>query len=205
MPVGPEANFYTTIFTFNFMLSFSELKKGSSIIINNEPWEITKADFLFKGRGHSTLKVKLKNLITGNIISKTIHPSSSFEEPEISKFEAKFLYFHRGKYYFCEKENPSKRFDLTEEQVGKVSQFLKENQIVQGLVFNGKIINISLPIKIRLKVAESPPGVKGDRSQSGTKHITLETGAKMTVPLFIKENDIIEINTETGEYTRRSE
>ena len=69
----------------------------------------------------------------------------------------------------------------------------------------GKIVNVSLPIKVNLKVIESPPGLKGDRSQMGNKQITLETGAKINAPLFIKEGDIIEINTETAEYVRRIE
>lgn len=187
------------------MLSYNELKTKVKIILNNEPYEIIKADFLFKGRGHSILQVQIKNLITGNVISKTIRPSDTFEEAEISKFEAKFLYFNRNKYYFSEKENPSKRFELTKEQIGRIGQFLKENQIIQGLIFNNKIINISLPIKIQLKVIESPPGLKGNRSQPGTKQIVLETKTKITVPLFIKEGNVIEINTETGEYVKRIE
>jgi len=185
------------------MLSFDGLKKGVKIIINNQPYEIIEAKFLFKGRGSSVLQAKIKNLLTGNIINYTFHPSDTFEEAEISKTEIKFLYFHRDRYFFTEKENPSKRFDLNAEQIGPQAQFLKPNQIVEGIVFAGKIINISLPIKIQLKVTEAPPGVKGDRSQSGTKQIVLETGAKINAPLFIKEGDIIEVNTETGEYVKR--
>jgi len=185
------------------MLSFDGLKKGVKIIINNQPYEIIEANFLFKGRGSSVLQAKIKNLLTGNILNYTFHPSDTFEEAEISKIKVKFLYFHRDRYFFAEKENPSKRFDLNSEQIGPQAQFLKPNQTVEGIQFEGKIINISLPIKIQLKVTEAPPGVKGDRSQSGTKQIVLETGAKINAPLFIKEGDIIEINTETGEYVKR--
>ncbi len=77
--------------------------------------------------------------------------------------------------------------------------------MMEALVFKDEIINISLPIKITLKVVEAPPSVKGERAQSGTKTVTLETGAKINVPLFVKTGDIIEINTETGEYARRVE
>jgi len=187
------------------MLSFSELKKGIDIIYNNEPYEIIEASLMFKGRGHSTLQVKLKNLIIGNIIPQTFHPSDSFKETNISKIKVKFLYNHRGEYVFCEEKNPGARFELTEEQIGPQSKFLKQNEIVEGLVFEGKIVNISLPIKMIFKVVESPPGVKGDRAQAGTKVVTLETGAKINAPLFIETDDIIEINTETGEYVRRVE
>ena len=186
-------------------LPYSELKKGVKIILDNQPYEIIEASFLFKGRGHSVLQAKLKNLITGNLISKTFHPSDTFEEAEISKIEAEFLYQGRDKFFFSEKENPANRFDLTAEQIGQASQFLKSNQIVEGIIFKNKVINISLAIKINLKVTEAPPGVKGSRAEPGTKIVTLETGAKINVPLFIGEGDIIEVNTQTGEYVRRVE
>lgn len=184
-------------------MNFNELDKGINIIIDNQPYEILEASRLFKGRGHSVLQVKLKNLLTGNTISKTFHPSDNFEEAELQKFKAKFLYSHRGKFFFSEKDNPSKRFNLDDEQIGKASNFLKPNQIVEALIFKEKIISISLPIKISLKVMEAPPGVQGDRSQPGNKTVVLETNAKINTPLFIKEGDIIEINTETSEYVRR--
>jgi len=186
-------------------ISYSELQRGVKIIINHQPFEIKEASLMFKGRGHSTLQTKLKNLITGEIIQKTFHPSSSFEEAELSKIKAKFIYSNRGKFVFCEEKNPSKRFELEEDKLGTATKFLKPNQIVEGIVFNGKIINISLPIKLQLKVKQSPPGIRGDRAQGGTKLVTLETGAEINTPLFIKEGDIIEVNTETSEYVRRVE
>jgi len=187
------------------MLNFPELKTGVKIIFDNEPHEIIEHSLMFKGRGHSTLAVKLKNLINGNIISQTFHPSDSFEETEIGKIKVKFSYQHREKYFFCEEENPAERFELPKEVMGQSSQFLKPGQTVEGMQFLGKIINISLPIKVQLKVVEAPPGVKGERAQAGTKQVTMETGAMVNVPLFIEAGDIIEINTETGEYVRRVE
>lgn len=187
------------------MLSFSEIKKGSRIIYNNEPYEVLDTSLMFKGRGHSTLSVKLKNLISGSIISTTFHPSDSFEEAEIEKIKAKFLYAHRNKFVFCKEGDPASRFELTKESIGFTTQFLKPNQSVEAIQFKGKIINIILPIKVQLKVIEAPPGVKGERAQAGTKPVTLETGAIINVPLFIETGDIIEVNTETGEYIKRVE
>jgi len=186
-------------------IPYSELKKGKQIIINNEPYEIIEASSMFKARGHSVLQVKLKNLITGNIISRTFHPSDIFEEAELFKIKAKFLYSHRENYFFAEKDNPSKRFSLTKEQISSSVKFLKPNQEVETIIFNEEIINISLPIKIQLKVKQAPPGIKGSRAQAGNKIVVLETGAEINVPLFIEEGDIIEINIEKGEYVRRIE
>ena len=185
------------------MISYSELEKGIRIILDTQPYEIIEAARSFKARGHSVLQTKLKNLKTGNLISKTFHPSDSFEEAEISKKQAKFIYTHKDKYVFSEKDNSSQRFELTKEQIGEKSKFLSPNQIVELIIFKDEIINLSLPIKINLKVIEAPPGEKGSRAEAGTKTVVLESGAKINVPLFIEQGDIIEINTETGEYIKR--
>ena len=94
---------------------------------------------------------------------------------------------------------------LTQEQIGESSQFLKPNETVGGLFFDEKIINILMPIKVKLKVIEAPPGIRMGRAEAGTKQATLETGAKINVPLFIEQGDVIEINTEKSEYVRRLE
>ncbi len=185
------------------MINFNELKTGIIITIQSQPYEIIEASLLFKGRGHSILQAKLKNLITGNSISKTFHPSDSFEEAEIEKIKAKFLYSNKDQFWFCEENNSKNRFFISKEVIGESSRFLKQDTVVDGIVFNEKIINILLPIKVKLKVIESPPGIKGDRAQGGTKTIILETGANLNTPLFIEQGDIIEVNTEKGEYTRR--
>ncbi len=187
------------------MLGYSELKKGIKIILDNQPYEIIEASLMFKGRGSSVIRTKAKNLITGNIIAKTFHPSDTLEEAELTRIQIKFLYSHRNRFVFCEKNNLTKRFELTQEQVDQQAKFLKSNQLVEGIIFQEKIVNISLPIKVALKVVEAPPGIKGNRAEAGTKIITLETNAKINTPLFIKEGDIIEINTETGEYVKRVE
>jgi elongation factor P len=186
-------------------ISYSEIKKGVQIILNNQPYEVIEAASMFKGRGHSVLQAKLKNLIDGSIVQKTIHPSDDFLEAEISKIKAKFIYSHRNNFFFSEADNPQKRFDLNEKQIGPAAKFLKPNQIVEGIIFKGDIVNVSLPIKIQLKVKEAPPGVKGDRAQGGNKIVVLETGAEIAVPLFVQEGDIVEINTEKKEYVRRIE
>ncbi len=185
------------------MLSYSELEKGKMIIMNDQPYEIVEAQSVFKGRGHSYLQTKLKNLATGAVIAKTIQPRDEFDEADIEKKEAKYIYNNKGKFVFSEVNNPSNRFELTTEQIGPASKFLKPNEIVETIVFDDKIINVSLPIKVQLKVIEVTPGVKGDRAASGNKAITLENGTIMNAPLFINEGDIIEINTEREEYVRR--
>jgi elongation factor P len=185
------------------MLSYFDLRKGVKFILEGQPYEVLDFQQIGKAQDVVVAKTKIRNLITGKVLEKNFHQDDTFEEAEIEKIELKFLYSHRGNFFFCEAHNPKNRFSFTKEQIGEGAKFFKPNQTLTGLKFEEKVINVALPIKIQLKVIEAPPGLKGDRAQGGTKTVTLETGAKINVPLFIKEGDIIEVNTETGEYVRR--
>jgi elongation factor P len=187
------------------MLTYFDLRKGIRFILEGQPYEVLDFKQIGKAQDVVVARVKIKNLINGKIIERNFHQDDTFEEAEIEKIKVKFIFQKRGKYNFCELENPSKRFELEEERIGESAKFLKPGMILDGLKFEGKVINVVLPIKVQLKVIEAPPGVKGERAQAGTKQITLETGAKINVPLFIEAGDIIEVNTETGEYVRRVE
>ncbi len=187
------------------MLSHTDLRKGVIIIVDNLPYQIIEATPQRCAQRRLIVQTKLKSLINGSLFEKNVQQGDTFEEAEIVKIEAKFLYSHGGKFFFCETANPAKRFELTEEQIGKSAKYLKSNTILDAFYFQDKIINVALPIKAQLKVTEAPPGVRGERSQAGTKQVTLETGTIINVPLFIETDDIIEVNTETEEYVRRVE
>lgn len=185
------------------MLDYNQLKPGIIFIFEGAPYEILESEFLRMQQRKPVVRAKIKNLISGKIFERTFHQNESFEEAEIEKRKVKYLYNHRGKFFFCEENNPAVRFDLNQEQIGEISKYLKQNTLVDIAVFNGKIINISLPIKMDFEVVESPPGIKGDTAQGGTKAVIIETGAKINAPLFIEAGDIIRINTQAGEYVER--
>ena len=198
------------------MLNISQVEKGMVLNIESQLQIVAEINFVSPGKGPAFYKIKLKNLMSGNVVERTFKSGEQFEEAEIEKISVKFLYTHRGKYFFkSEKSDESKDsslpfagarvFDLPKELIGKVADFMKQNQVVEGVVYKGNVLSISLPIKVFLKVTEAPPGTKGDRAQSGTKTIKLETGAEIQVPLFVEEGDLLEVNTETGEYVRRVE
>ena len=189
----------------NNVLSYFDLRKGTRFILGGQPYEVLEFQQMYKAQDMVVAKTKLRDLITGRVREKNFHQGDTFEEAELEKIEIKFLYSHRGKFCFSEIQNSAKRFELEEEQIGELAKFLKLNQILTGIKFQDKFINIVLPIKIQLKVTEAPPGIKGDRAQGGTKTVTLETGANINVPLLVEQGDIIEVNTETGEYVRRVE
>ena len=186
------------------MLSHNDLRKGTQFIMEGQPYEVLEFFPVKMQQRRAVIQTKIKNLINGTTIEKNFHQGDVFEEADLTKIEIKFLYKHRDKSVFCEKNNPGKRFELSEELIGESAKYLKPNEVLDGLVFDEKIINISLPIKVQLKVVEAPPGFAGGRAQSGTKVVKLETGAEVNAPLFIKEGDIIEINTQTSEYVKRA-
>lgn len=186
-------------------LSMNELKNGTVIKINNDPYMILTINHLHVGRGSSSTQARLKNLRTGQVLERNYKPADEFEEAEVEKMKAMFLYESRGQYWFNESGNPKNRFSMTAEEIGEQAQFLKPNLDIVALQFDGKLMGIELPIKVDYKVVEAPPAVKGNTAQGGTKTITLEGGAKISAPLFVNEGDIVRINTQLGEYTERVE
>ena len=187
------------------MISTSEFQKGIFIIFESQPWMIVDFEFVAPGKGAAFYRAKLKSLINNNTTERTFKSGERFEEIEIVKTKAKFLYAHRDKFFFAREADPSMRFEAEKETIGDEAIFLKANQIVDVIEYDGKIVSIALPIKVFLKVAEAPSGFKGDTAQGGTKVVILETGAEINVPLFIDQDEVIEINTQTGEYVRRAE
>lgn len=199
------------------MINYNDLKPGTVFILDGQPYQVLEFNFLRMQQRKPVVQTKIKNLITGKIISRNFQPSETFEEAEIKFRTVKFLYGHldrkssisngtsRNKFVFCETNDPSKRFELEEEQIGDLNKFLKPNSEVSVMEFEDKIININLPIKMELKVIESPPSIRGNTAQGGVKAVRIETGAIINVPLFIEQGDIIRINTQTGEYTERVE
>lgn len=185
------------------MLSHTDLKKGVQFIYQGQPWQVLEAALSKMAQRRPVIQSKIKNLIDGRVQQVNFQQGDTFQEADLEKHELKYLYNNRGQYFFSESNDPSKRTSFTAEQIGEQAKFLKPNEIVIGIIFEGKIISFDLPIKVQLKVKETPPGVKGNTAQGGTKEATLESGAVIQVPLFIERGDTIELNTETGNYVRR--
>ena len=185
------------------MLDYSEVTVHKYIIFEKEPWEVLDAHVFRKQQRKPVNAVKLRNLITGRITETTFHVSDKVEEADIDKKEVKYLYTNKGEFWFCEAKDPAKRFELPEEMLGSGSKFLKPNTVVDAMLFDDKIIGIKFPIKMELKVVEAHDATRGNTAQGATKSVKLETGAEIQVPMFIKEGDVVRVNTETSEYADR--
>lgn len=186
-------------------LGVNELKPKIFFIYEGQPYVVLETHHLKMQQRRPTVQVRMRNLVNGKALERNFAQSDVFEEADIERKKVKFLYNHKEQYWFSDEKEPSKRFLLTEELIGEATKFLKANTILDAIEYSGEIINIELPIKMELKVVEAPPSIKGDTAQGGVKQIKLETGANMNVPLFINQDDIIRINTETGEYVERVE
>lgn len=185
------------------MLYHTDLKPGVEFIYEKQPWIVLEANAMKMAQRRPVIRTKIRNLIDGRVQEQSFQQGDVFDEANLEKKEIKYLYQTKGQYFFCEPNDPSKRFSFTEAQIGTQAKYLKPNEIVTGIVFEEKIISFKLPIKVQLKIKEAAAGVKGDRAQAGTKEAVLESGAVIQVPLFVESGDIIEINTETDEYVKR--
>lgn len=186
-------------------LGVNELKPKTFFIYEGQPYVVLETHHLKMQQRRPTVQVKMRNLINGKILERNFAQSDVFEEADIERRKVKFLYNHREQYWFSYENEPTKRFQLSQELIGESAKFLKPNTILDAIEYNGNIITIELPVKMEFKVTEAPPAVRGDTAQGGVKQVAIETGATINVPLFINQDDIIRINTETGEYTERVE
>jgi len=184
-------------------MDINDLKRTGTIIsLEDQPYIVIWSQHSHHGRGQAQIRVRLKNLISGKVIEKTFSPGDKIKEADIERSKANYLYQDEDKVYFMD-NSTYEQFFLDKKMISGKEKFLKEGQEVDIILFNGRPINLDLPKKIDLKVVETVPGVRGNSATNIMKPATLETGLKIKVPLFIKEGDIIRVNTETGEYVER--
>ncbi|HEY4518279.1 MAG TPA: elongation factor P [Candidatus Paceibacterota bacterium] len=185
------------------MLDYSEVKPHKFIVLEGVPYEVLASHVFRKQQRKPVNDTKLRNLITGKVAEISFHQSEKVEEAELDTRTVKFIYQSKGEYWFCEQNDPAKRFELSSDVIGEPGKFLKANMLVDLLEFQGKLLGVKLPIKVELKVKEAPPSIRGNTAQGGNKVVILETGAEIGAPLFVNEGDTIVVNTETGEYVSR--
>ncbi len=187
------------------MLTYNEITTGTVIVFSDEPCKVL-SHHVFRMQQRKPVNVtKLKNLKTGKVLEHSFHQNDKVEEADLQKKPIVFIYESKGEYMFHETDAPSVRFPLSAERIGDGTAFLKAKDTYEALLFKDEIIGLEIPIKMQLTVTEAPPAVRGNTAQGATKVVTLETGATVTCPLFINEGDIIEVNTQTGEYASRIE
>lgn len=187
------------------ILSYNEILTKKVIVFNDEPCLVLDHHVFRKQQRKPVNITKLKGLVSGRVVENTFHVSETAAEADLEKRPITFIYENRGEYWFHEAGKPSERFTLAADLIGHQAKFLKPKSDLDAVVFNDQVIGVNIPIKIELKVKEAMPAVKGNTSSGAQKEVTLETGAKLMVPMFINEGDVISVNTETGTYSERME
>ena len=184
------------------MVSTNDMRPGQSIIVDGILFQILEYQHVKPGKGRAFVKTKLRNLNSGGVVDKTFRADEDVEQAYIDKQSFQYLYSEDTDYYFMNTTS-YEQISLTKEQLNEQELLIKPNQEVTIAMYNNNPIDIILPTTVNLLVTKSEPAVKGDSVNSNTKEVTVETGLIMQVPMFIDENDEIEIDTKTKSYITR--
>ncbi|MCF7916670.1 MAG: elongation factor P [Candidatus Omnitrophica bacterium] len=184
-------------------ISVSQLKPSLTIEYNQQPFTILESEHAKLARGSSFVRAKIKNLITGQVLNCTLRDSDKIQPAFIERKKLIFSYKDGERYHFLDVDN-YEDFILHKSKIEEIIKYLKENIELTGLFYKNKLINIEPPGTITLKVVKTDPGFRGNTVKSGTKPATLETGLVIDVPLFIKNNDQIKIDTRNDQYLERA-
>ncbi len=184
------------------MYSTADFKKGLKIVFNGDPYEIIDFQHVKMGRGGAIVRTKMKNLKTGYVMENTFRSGEKVEKPELESRNMQYLYSSEEGYVFMDNEN-YEQITVATDLMGDATNWLIENMNVSVNFFQGKVIGVEIPTFVELKVVETVPGIKGDTVSGGGKPAKVETGATVTVPLFVNEGDVIKIDTRTGTYIER--
>ena len=184
------------------MYSTTDFKRGLKLLIDDKPWEIVEFQHFKPGKGGAMVRTKLKNILTGQVVDKTFRSGEKVGRPDIGTTKMQYLYREGSDYVFMDMES-YEQTNVPEDGVGGKGGYIKEGEEVEVLLYNGKVIDVNLAANTVLTVAETEPGVQGDRVSGATKPATMETGLTVLVPLFINIGDTIKVDTRSGEYLGR--
>lgn len=187
------------------VLSYNEITLKKVILWDDEPFLVLASHVFRKQKRKPVNVTKLKSLISGRVVEQTFHSNETADEAEIDSRPIEYIYESKGEYWFNTPGKPSERFALAHDVVGDEIRFLKPKTVIDAMIFNENVISVKIPVKVELMIKETAPAVKGNTSGNALKEAILETGAKIMVPMFINEGDVIKVNTESGEYTERAE
>jgi elongation factor P len=180
----------------------SDFRNGLKIELDGEPFVMTYFQHVKPGKGGAFVRTKLKNLRTGRVLDKTFNSGKKVEEADIDERRMQYLYQDSTGLVFMDSQSYD-QMSISIEQIGDAKLFLQENTEIEVILYKGEPINIELPAFIEVAIAQTDPGVKGDTASGATKPATIETGAVIQVPLFIKEGERVRVDTRSAEYVER--
>jgi elongation factor P len=183
-------------------LSITSLKKGTIFQLDGQPFRVVEYSQKVMGRGGSIVNVRVKSLLDGKVLEKTFKGNEQLDSADVTSEPVQYLYNDGSTFFFMNQETFN-QFEVPADLVGDGAGYIKEGDTVQLQFFNGRPITVELPKNVPLKVTYTENVVKGDTTSSITKDATLETGVTIKVPAFIKQGDVISVDTATGAYRER--
>ncbi len=184
------------------MISAGDFRNGITIEFEGNVYQIIEFQHVKPGKGAAFVRTKLKNIINGGVVEKTFRPTEKCPQARIDRKDMQYLYSDGDLYNFMDTETYD-QIALNSDTVGDALKFVKENEMVKICSYNGNVFAIEPPLFVELAVTDTEPGFKGDTATGATKPAVVETGAKVNVPLFVEQGEIIKIDTRTGEYLSR--
>ncbi|MBF0278184.1 MAG: elongation factor P [SAR324 cluster bacterium] len=184
------------------MYETSDIRKGLRIEIDGTPFQIIEFQFVKPGKGTAFTRTKVRNILTGAVLDRTFKTGEKLQPTNTEDREMQYLYNDGSEFYFMDNSN-YEQISLSSEVIGDAANYLLEEMNVSVGFFNGKPIGLSLPNFVTMEVIETSPGEKGNTVTGATKPASLITGYTVNVPLFIKQGELLKIDTRTGEYVER--
>ncbi len=181
----------------------SQFKSGLKVMLDNDPCSIIENQFVKPGKGQAFSRVKLRNLINGRVMDKTFKSGETIEAADVHETSMQYLYKDVDAWHFMVPDT-YEQHAVGEEAMGDAVKWIKEEEFCDITLWNGQAISVTVPNFVNLKVTDTDPGLKGDTSGGGSKAATLETGAVIRVPLFIGIDEVIRVDTRTGDYQSRA-
>lgn len=184
------------------MISAGDFRNGITIELEGNIYQIIEFQHVKPGKGAAFVRTKLKNIKSGGVVEKTFRPTEKCPQARIDRKDMQYLYADGDLFYFMDVETYD-QIPLSKEDIGDALKFVKENEMVKMCSHNGSVFAVEPPLFVELQITETEPGFKGDTATGATKPAIVETGATVYVPLFVEQDDVIKIDTRTGEYLSR--
>lgn len=180
----------------------NQIESGTALKFNNDIFIVVEHHHVKPGKGSAFVRAKIKNVKTQQVLEKTFRSSDKLDDVELDEVKLQQLYKSGDGIHFMD-QSSYEEIVISEDVIGSDMRFLKENLEVEGLMHEGKVLKINLPLKVDFTITHTEPGFKGDTSKAGTKPATIDTGATIQVPLFIEQGDVVRVDTRTGDYVER--
>jgi len=185
------------------MYGTTELRKGTKVELDGEPYIVVESQFVKPGKGNAFTRCRLKSLVSGNVIDRTWKSGERIKKAQLEDLPMQFLYADGDQYNFMNTQTYD-QIAIAKDNLGDAPLYLLEQMEVAVLFHNGQPLSVELPNFVVLEITHADPGVKGNTATGATKPVTLETGAEVYVPLFVEQGEKVKVDTRTGEYVERA-